>query len=296
MTSPRIVVVGHYAYFANHFPEGWATDKNVLCLDVDEKDYSFLIAAANFKPDIALFYRPELYPERYLKMIGGSRVAFLSEPVPELKNGQRFESAETQLRLAVYSRMNWDSFDRVYYYDKSKEAMIGSLGWPITGYRPLPVDTMSFKPGRMARSFDVCFIGKATPHRIQQLDFLRSLGVRFVWIAHGVSGADLASVFRRSKVVLNVHADGLTALEPRVWLAASCGCVVLSERLPPAERMLLDHVIEYDGSLNEQHIFAAIRKYDDTARKKSSIDRDFLSCRTFLREQLQRSWSHSESV
>ena len=267
----------------------------MLCLDVDEKDYSFLIAAANFKPDISLFYRPELYPEYYLRMIGGRRVAFLSEPVAELRGAQRIESAETELRLAVYRGMNWGSFDRIYYYDRSKAAMIDSLGWPITGYRPLPIDTLSFKPGRATRLIDVCFIGKATPHRILQMDFLRNIGVRFVWIAHGVSGTNLASLFRRSKVVLNIHADGLVALEPRVWLAVACGCVVLSEKLPPAERTLLDHVIEYEGSLNETHIKAALRKYDNTDLKKNTIDPTSLSCRTFLRQQLSSAVNPSES-
>jgi hypothetical protein len=39
----------------------------VLCLDVNETDYSFLLNLYDFRPDITLFYRPELYPEAFCR-------------------------------------------------------------------------------------------------------------------------------------------------------------------------------------------------------------------------------------
>lgn len=283
--SPRIAVVGHYTYFSNHFPELWRNDKNILCLDVDERDYSFLLAAYNFRPDVTVFYRPELYPSYLVDMIGGLRIAFLSEPVPELRDGHQLESAESLLRLAVYQKMSWSSYDRIYYYDKSKASMIEKLGWRVTGYKPLPIDTSSFRSLRSVRPIDICFVGKATPYRTAQLEFLRALNLRFVWIAHGVSGSALASLFRRSKVVLNVHADGLPALEPRLWLAAACGCVVLTEKIPEAGDELSSSLVQFDGSLTLDHVEEAMNRFD-VVQSFKPLSLDGLSFRSFIKSEL----------
>ena len=74
----RIAVVGHYTYFENHFPEGWRKDPNILCVDVDESDYGWLLTIYNYRPQLTLFFRPELYPRRYVESIPGLRVAILS--------------------------------------------------------------------------------------------------------------------------------------------------------------------------------------------------------------------------
>lgn len=247
LDSMRIGVVGHRTYFENHYPENWRRRSNVLCLDVDEWDYSFLTRMINFRPDLTIFFRPELYPERYLRSIRSRRVAFLSEPLPI---SAAHSSEETQLRERVYSRMAWSSYHEVYYYDPSRQQAVEGRNWPVTGYRPIPIDTSVFRPSGRARPIDLCFIGKPTPHRVAALDFLRSTDLNFVWVAHGVSGPMLASLFRRSKVVLNIHADALPALEPRVYLAASCGCMVLSEPLGSPAALLADQIMEFEGALD----------------------------------------------
>jgi hypothetical protein len=219
----------------------------------------------NFRPDVTLFYRPELYPRNYVTQIPGKKIAFLSEPLPILR-GSRFEgSSETRLRLQVYSRMQWDCFDTVLYYDASKSETIDELGWPVTAFRPLPVDTHWFRPNRSRRPIDIFFIGKATPRRIAALDFLRRQKWRFVWVANGLSGRELASILRRSKIVLNIHADSLPAAEPRVYLAAACGCLVLSEPTASDVTPFTDQVIEYQGELDVAHIREALDTFERRA-------------------------------
>ena len=271
-TTNRIVVIGHYTWFSNHFPEGWEDDPLVRCLDVDESDYSFLIYAANFRPSITLFYRPELYPPQYLEAIPGRKVAFLSEPLPMLKDGRFLTSSETELRTTVYERMSWNSYHKSIYYDGSKEAAIRALGWPIDRFEPLPIDTSVFKPKGRARAIDVCFLGKPTKHRIRQLNFLRLAPWRYVWIAHGIYGRALAEVFQRSKVVLNIHADGLPAVEPRIYMAAACGCCVLSETLSARPTVMADRVVEYSGELNSSLIKHAIEVFDKNKNQWQSSD------------------------
>jgi hypothetical protein len=279
----RIGVVGPFTYFSCHFPEKWSEDRNVLCLDVNEADYSFLLNLYNFRPDITLFYRPELYPRRFVEMIPGKRIAFLSEPVPGIKNGKLHGSLETNLRLSVYAGMTWSAFDRCIYYDSSKAETILELGWPIDSYSMLPIDTSVFNFGNIERDIDVCFVGKATEHRIKQMDFLRNEQWRYVWVAHGASGSSLASLFQRSKVILNIHADGLAAQEPRVLLAAACGAIVLSEPVPLLPLALRERVVQYPSSLTREHISDALRKYERT-KWRNRLD-GLLGARDFIARQ-----------
>ena len=83
----KIGIVGPLTWFSGHFPEGWEDDPEICAVDVDEGDYRFLIHLINFRPQITLFYRPELYPKRYIEQISGMKVGFLSEPIPQLVDG-----------------------------------------------------------------------------------------------------------------------------------------------------------------------------------------------------------------
>jgi hypothetical protein len=242
----RIAVVGHAAWFTNHYPEDWRDDPNTLCLDVKESDYSWLMVLRNWRPDATLFYRPELYPERFVRHVDGVRVAFLTEPLPALNNGDLETTAESALRLQVYAGMAWNAYHRRLYYDSGRAATAARLGWPIDAFRPMPINTTLFHAPSVhaKRPIDVCFIGKATPHRIARLEYLRASGLRFVWVAHGVYGTRLARLFRRSRVVLNVHADGIAAQEPRLYLAAACGCRVVTEPLSTAPVALRSWIVE----------------------------------------------------
>jgi hypothetical protein len=263
----RMAVVGHAIWFANHYPENWRDDPEVMCPEVSEADYSWLTVLGNWRPDVTLFYRPELYPEHLVQQVGGLRIAFLTEPLPALRKNKLATTPESALRLRVYEKMAWDAFHRRLYYDQGRAETVGFLRWPIDGYRPMPIDTASFHPSQPGakRPVDVCFVGKATPYRIGRLEPLRSMSLRapgteFVWVAHGLYGVRLADLFRRSKVVLNVHADGVPAQEPRLYLAAACGCRVVSEPLPGApaalRRWIVEEPREWTIKVMQEHIGA----------------------------------------
>ena len=158
------------------------------------------------------------------------------------------------MRLRVYSNMAWEAYHWRIFYDSGKRSSAEKLCFPIDEYRPLPIDTDYFHPGLCSKEkiYDVSFIGKPTPHRISQLDFLRWRGLKFLWVAHGLSGKDLAAIFRRSKIVVNVHADGVKAFEPRIYLAAACGAGVFSEPLSSKPEYFLSRIVEQDGEWNTQ--------------------------------------------
>jgi hypothetical protein len=287
----RVAAVGHRTYFENHFPENWRNEDNIRCLDVSERDYSWLIILRNFKPEITLFFRPELYPNYYVKHLSGLRVALLSEPLPNWTPGGVQETNETSLRVQVYGNMVWSDYDWRIYYDPGKEKSASHFGFEIDEFRPLPIDTSVFRPGSstLRRPIDVCFIGKATPHRITMLDFLRSCGLRFLWVAHGIQGRDLARLFQRSSIVLNVHADGMAANEPRLYLAAACGCRVVSEPLSSRPTAFRDRIVEEPGPWNDnvlrEHL-AAARKRGWTASDQNDLQT--LSTRKLLDDMTTR--------
>lgn len=273
----RIGVVGSFTYFENHFPERWFEDKDILALDVFEADYSWLIILHNFSPDVTLFFRPELYPRRFIESIPGIRIALLSEPVPNVVNGKLELSSETKLRMKVYQLMDWDLYHWRIFYDEGKQDSINALGYTIDEFRPLPIDTATFHPPtRSEYRYDVCFVGKATPHRIEKLDFLRSSRLSFIWVAHGASGQDLAELFRSSRIVLNVHADAKNAFEPRIYLAAACGSLVVSETLSSrplhfAERIIED-TTQWSDSLLREYL-ENHQSYSPTPSFQNSLNR-----------------------
>lgn len=241
----RIGCIGPFTWFANHFPEGWATDPDVMCVDVDHGSYDNLRLLRNFRPDVTIFYRPELYPRHLVTMIPGYRVAFLSEPLPRIVDGRLEYTDETELRLNVYETMAWSAFHRRIFYDETREATAKLIGFPIDEFRPLPIDTSLFQPlDRPAPEWDIVFVGKATPYRIAALDFLRISKLRYLWIAHGCTGPRLAKLFRSTRAVINVHADGKPQMEPRVTLGAACGSLVITESQASLPPLLQGRVVE----------------------------------------------------
>jgi hypothetical protein len=228
----RYGCIGHRVYFENHFIEGHADSPDIRGFDYDHsssRPFSQLLA---FGPDVSLIYRPELYSTAMLRMLPGLKIGFSSEPLPTGAGARRTTSSETDLREQVYRGLVARGYDMFFHYDAASAGWFDERGVHVDGYRPLPIDCDVFNPhGDADKDIDFLFVGKATPHRIAVLDRFRWLPFRFVWIAHGVSGRALADVIRRSRCLINVHADAREQFEPRVQIAALCGVAVLSEPL-----------------------------------------------------------------
>lgn len=295
MNTLRIAIVGHFTYFQNHFPEHWREDENVRCFDVDERSYGWMANVKNFKPDITVFFRPELYPHRSIVSVPGIRVAYLSEPIPSVSNGKLNHTSETNIRLAVYKRMDWSAFHWRVYYDPGKRESAEILNFQIDEYRPLTIDTSSFFPAptNSVFEYDVCFVGKATPLRISALDFLRSSRLRFIWVAHGLSGMKLANLFRNSELVLNVHADGMPASEPRIDLALACGRPVLTQPVSTTPSFLPQLVHQHDLPWSSELILNTIKDRPKVTNEVVLNALRNVSTRTFIDDVFSslRTWA-----
>jgi hypothetical protein len=228
----RYACIGHRVYFENHFIEGHRDRSTVRGFDYDHYSLRPVAELLAFAPDVTLIYRPELYSSSLLRMFPGTKIGFSSEPLPTVKGAETSSSSETNEREAIYRRLDTTDYDYFFHYDEASATWFNDRGFRVDGYRPLPVDCDTFHPlTTVAKEIDFLFVGKATPHRVRVLDRFRMLPFNFLWIAHGISGRALADVIRRSRCVLNVHADGRKQLEPRILLAAACGTPVVSEPL-----------------------------------------------------------------
>lgn len=263
----RYACIGHRVYFENHFLEGAGERPHVGAFDYDHaslRPFSQLLA---FAAEVTLVFRPELYSASMVRMIPGIRIGFSSEPLPtsQLAPGR---SGETDLREQVYRNLTTGSFDFFYHYDRLSKAWFDQRHIAVDGFRHLPIDTDVFNPTEhLAKEIDFLFLGKPTAHRIRVLERFRVLPFRFVWIAHGVQGRELASLFRRTRCVLNVHADGRPQFEPRVTLAAACGCAVLSEPLGREDYPLSEVVVERDVATVPNEELAFILSRSGVARE-----------------------------
>ena len=226
----RVACLGHDTYFENHYCEKSATNFLVGWFSFDHFSSDFYRDIVNFRPDITLIFRPEMHHKSDIALIPGIKIGFSSEPMPKIVNGIVQKSTETDRRVGIFTRMDFTAYDAVYHYDQNSKDYAEQMGWPFAGYRELPVNTDFFHPFDKPEPYwDLVFVGKATPRRSDLVSALKSYNIQFLWIEHGVSGRELADIFRRSKCILNIHADELVALEPRIYLAAACGVPVLSD-------------------------------------------------------------------
>lgn len=228
---PRIACLGHQVYFENHFCERQSRFFDVAWFNYDHYASMVYDELIRYRPDVTLIYRPELHDAQYLGRISGFKIGFSTEPLPKIsRDGAVLNSSETDRRLAMIKRLQSVGFDRIYHYDQASRSFIERHRLPIDDYAVIPVNTNYFNPRRkQVAKWDVVFLGKATERRSRILGRLKNFNVRFLWVEHGVSSFELVHVFKRAKCILNVHADDIEALAPRVYLAAACGIPVLSD-------------------------------------------------------------------
>jgi hypothetical protein len=252
----RYATIGHKTFFLNHFVEKPNRSGDTSAgFNFNHYSWEFIGDVVNYNPDISLLYRPELYPRQILQAIPGMKIGYSTEPLPKYINGKIVRTGETKVRERMYRYLQFNEFHELFHYDINSKSYIEERGWRFSGYRHIPINTDWFNPFYNGKKlWDVVFIGKATDRRNAIMDFLRmSHDVSFLWVAHGVSGYHLSRIFKKSRCVLNIHADDTINFEPRIYLAAACGIPVVSEpvgiiKFPMQENVFFTKMgnIDYD--------------------------------------------------
>lgn len=181
---------------------------------------------------VCLVFRPEWFapfPETFREMKGRGvkLIGYSTEPVPL----DGFDPHPDQFRrLAELRKALGLDYDLIIHYDPASLETLRREGFERLIAHPLPISRRLFFPEDHSRDFDVCFLGKSTPHREEML---RPLKMRYkvVHVAHGLQDEDARILMNRSKLVLNIHNDRYLNFENRVPQALFCRRPVLSEPL-----------------------------------------------------------------
>ncbi len=179
-----------------------------------------------------IVFRPEWfspYPETFaeLKAMGVAVIGYSTEPVPlnwETAHSDQLRRLET-LKKAL--RLEYDLL--IHFDSASMEFLVGQ-GFGRLIAHPLPVSQALFFPEDRARDFDVCFLGKSTPHREEMLAPLK-MRYNVIHVAHGLRDEEARVLMNRSKLVLNLHNELYPNFENRVTQALFCSRPVVSELL-----------------------------------------------------------------
>jgi len=180
-----------------------------------------------------LIFRPEWlapYPEvlQELQSLGVTVIGYSTEPVPTQWSPAphpdqlaRFRSLQGALALP---------YDLIVHFDPSSVAFLRHEGFKRLTSHPLPVSERLFFPEDRQREFDVCFLGRSTPHREEMLARLK-MQFRTVHVAHGLCDEHARVLMNQAKLVLNLHNDKYPNFETRVVQALRCGRPLVSEPL-----------------------------------------------------------------
>jgi glycosyltransferase involved in cell wall biosynthesis/SAM-dependent methyltransferase len=177
-----------------------------------------------FRPEWLAWYR-DVFDE--LKANDVALIGYSTEPVPhgwadphpdQLK---RLESLKDALKV---------DYDLIVHFDQCSLRLLREVGFERIIAHPLPVSKKLFFPEDLPREFDVCFLGRSTPHREA---FLVPLKARYntLHVAHGLTDDDARTLMNRSKMVVNIHTHEYPSFETRSIMALRCQRPLLSEWL-----------------------------------------------------------------
>ena len=269
----RVLVVGHRPYFELHMPETHGKTlihKLEFYHGVENRAFNVIEA---FKPDALLAFRPELVPLSVLLSFSGEKIGFSSEIFPQ-KIGDRIVGAEVHRRkFDFFDNSAIRRFDQLYHYDISSKEFFDSVGMKFADFPPYPLNPILFERKNCHKDIDVLFIGRVSPRRYEMLEPLKRRKFRLVSIDHGLFGEELVNLLRRSKVVLNIHAEDHVSFEPRTLIGAAVGAVVVSEPIPiPPWMTACPFIFTNDlGSNLMSRLDLALESYDEQLRRAEAF-------------------------
>ena len=86
---------------------------------------------------------------------------------------------------------------------------------------------------------------------------------------HNAFGMEMTKLFNRSKIELNIHAEGYLDTETRIFESLGCGAFVISEKLSNENPFIAGkHYIEIN---NVEHMKSEIKYYLNNSIKRKNI-------------------------
>jgi hypothetical protein len=215
-----------------------------------------------------------------LKSQGVTVIGYSSEPVPQ----EGSDPHPDQLRrLEQLKKALEIDYDLLIHYDATSLTILKRIGFHQVVAHPLPVSRKLFFPEDRTKDFDVCFLGKSTPHREEML---LPLKMRFamIHVAHGLRDEEARVLMNRSKLVLNIHNEKYPNFENRVVQALFCRRPVLSEMLT-GDLLLPDRdYIKFDTPEDLCAKVTALLRGDSPGHQKVGADLSAFTIEALLRK------------
>lgn len=264
LLSPRVAFVGQSAYFGPHLPQlpnytfHEYIHKVTPLPDLERSHY-----------DLIYFFRGEHIPRRTLEQLTARSVCLSTEPMPRrISTTGRIEtSPDRQTRFADLGLAR-GKFDRLYHFDPTSVSYLEAASLPVTGVFRLPVNLTTYFPHwARPKPWAAFFFGRDSDHRRALLDPLKhALGADLCHATHGFLGSEFVRLAQRARVGINLHVDALPSTEPRLYLYAACGCLIISE--PLSDNAILRAGEHYIELTDPRDLIDLCRYYADPKRDR----------------------------
>lgn len=218
-----------------------AADLGLPYAHAESRDPNLELLVQRFRPDLLFVVHGRLATPRLAKVLPStaSAVWLLDEPY-EVDDTSRFSGRYAHAFICDPSTLHRH---------------------PNATYLPVCYDPHEHTPGTGERPYSVGFIGGGNRTRDRYLAALARAGllayaVGGTWtspevtrlcISRNISPRETAARYRATRIILNVfrethhfNREGVvaTSLNPRVYEAFACGCLVISEWRPEADRLV----------------------------------------------------------
>ena len=255
-------------------------------------DINYYKGLIEFNPNIAFFFRPEIYPDELLETLKGIKVALSSEPIPKYFNDRLLTSGDMEVRFNSLKGVKNKKYDYFFHYDKTSLRFLKENGLKVDGEFFFPVDTRIYRPYDAKKTWDWGFIGRSTSYREKFLGIPKR-DLNGLHIAHGVYGEEFVRLMNACKIGINLHIDENVSLEPRVQMMMACKVLTFSDPLTHNEFFKPGiHYVEFTHPEEFIEKLQYYLKHDDErekiALKGFELVRERLSSRLFFQKLIDQ--------
>ncbi|MER2267825.1 glycosyltransferase family protein [Methylobacterium oxalidis] len=291
MAKTRVAVVGHRPYFGLHMP---ISDEMMSVEQFEfyhKSENTVFNSFEIFKPDILFAFRPELVPLSILLSFSGVKIGFSSEIFPKRVGNKIHADMSHIAKFDFFDNNVIRKYDFMFHYDVASREFLEERRIYMSDFPPYPLSTSLFFEERVERDIDVLFIGRVSPRRYSLLEPLKRKNIRLVSIDHGFYGDELITLLRRSKIVLNIHAENHISFEPRSLIGAAAGSVVVTEAIHVPHWLKENPFVytnEICSNLEEKidEVLCHYREYAEKAEEYRKVLKSKCSANTLLIEWL----------
>lgn len=250
----------------------------------------------DFQPDVAIFFRPQLFSNTLLSRLTGVKIGLSTEPFPKLIDTAFHYTKESICCFKALLGAASLDFAYIFHHDAASASFMQRMGVRLSGTVPLPVATMTWQEAAREDKWDLAFVGRSTNHRERHfVDLKRDF--RFLHVSHGIFARDALPYYHASRIGLNIHAEPELRWEPRVQQLMAAGMLVVSEPLSPNALLApAEHFVEVRDPAETyqvcREIIADITKFETIRRAGHDRVQRELSARLVWPRLIERCLEH----